>query len=89
MRGNTTKVKNIKKYLLAALFNAPSTMNGYYQAEVNHDMPGLVRQEVHMFILKLAGKILLLPVWLILFVGVFVDTVLDMTRERIIDFIIS
>ena len=31
----TTKVKNIKKYLLAALFNAPSTMNGYYQAEVN------------------------------------------------------
>ena len=43
MRGNTTKAKNIKKYLLAALFNAPSTMNGYYQAEVNHDMPGLVR----------------------------------------------
>ena len=43
MRSNTTKVKNIKKYLLAALFNAPSTMNGYYQAEVNHDMPGLVR----------------------------------------------
>ena len=45
-----------------------------------------------MFILKLAGKILLLPVWLILFViglAVFVDTVLDMTRERIIDFIIS
>ena len=90
-----------------------------------------------MFILKLAGKILLLPVWLILFViglavkmtvilgftftlliiataycyhdwvqvaflfvlsvilylilfaGIFVDTVLDMTRERIIDFIIS
>ena len=36
MSGNTTKVKNIKKYLLAALFNAPSTMNGYYQAEVNN-----------------------------------------------------
>ena len=36
---NTTKVQNIKKYLLAALFNAPSTMYGYYQAEVNHDMP--------------------------------------------------
>ena len=145
MSGNTTKVKNIKKYLLAALFNAPSTMNGYYQAEVNHDMPGLVRQEVHMFILKLVGKILLLPVWLILFViglavkmtvqtyavvrgilgfiftlliiataycyhdwvqvaflfvlstilylilfaGVVVDTVLDMIRECIIDFILS
>ena len=36
---NTTKVQNIKKYLLAALFNAPSTMDRYYQAEVNHDMP--------------------------------------------------
>ena len=41
MRGNTTKVKNIKKYLLAALFNAPSTIDGYYRAEVNHDMPHL------------------------------------------------
>lgn len=39
LRGNTTKVKNIKKYLLASLFNAPSTIKGYYQAEVNHDMP--------------------------------------------------
>lgn len=36
---NTTKVQNIKKYLLAAHFNAPSTVDGYYQAEVNHDMP--------------------------------------------------
>ena len=39
MDANTTKVRNIKKYLLAALFNAPSTMDGYYRAEVNHDMP--------------------------------------------------
>ena len=38
-RRNTTKVKNIKKYMLAALFNAPSTIDGYYTAEVNHDMP--------------------------------------------------
>ena len=38
LKDNTTKVKNIKKYLLAALFNAPTTMSGYYQAEVNHDM---------------------------------------------------
>ena len=30
---NTTKVKNIKKYMLAALFNAPSTIDGYYTAE--------------------------------------------------------
>jgi len=39
MKGNTTKVRNIKKYLLAALFNAPTTISGYYQAAVNHDMP--------------------------------------------------
>lgn len=39
MLSNTTKVKNIKKYLLAALFNAPSTMDSYYRSEVNHDMP--------------------------------------------------
>lgn len=38
-KANTTKVHNIKKYLLATLFNAPTTMSGYYQAEVNHDMP--------------------------------------------------
>lgn len=35
---NTVKVRNIKKYLLAALFNAPSTIQGYYKAEVKYDM---------------------------------------------------
>ena len=35
---NTTKVKNIRKYLLAALFNAPATMEGYYKSEVNHSL---------------------------------------------------
>ena len=39
IRKNTTKVKNIKKYLLAALFNASTTMGSYYRAEVNHDFP--------------------------------------------------
>lgn len=38
LRENTTKIRNIKKYLLAVLFNAPSTINGYYTALVNHDM---------------------------------------------------
>ena len=38
-KANITKVHNIKKYLLATLFNAPTTMSGYYQAEVNHDFP--------------------------------------------------
>lgn len=35
---NTTKIHNIKAYLLAALFNAPVTMDGYYTAQVNHDL---------------------------------------------------
>lgn len=38
----TTKIHNIKSYLLASLFNASSTISGYYQAEVNHDMPQFV-----------------------------------------------
>ena len=42
LKKNTSKVKNIKKYMLAALFNAPTTIDGYYQAEVNHDMPQFV-----------------------------------------------
>lgn len=36
---STNKVKNIRKYLLAALFNAPVTIDSYYRAEVRHDMP--------------------------------------------------
>ena len=39
MQKNTSKVRNIKAYMLTALFNAPGTMNSYYRAEVNHDMP--------------------------------------------------
>ena len=31
---------NIKAYLLAALYNAPATMDSYYRAEVNHDLYG-------------------------------------------------
>ena len=38
LRSNTSKVKNIKKYMLATLFNAPSTISGYYTAEANHDI---------------------------------------------------
>ena len=38
MKENTTKVRNIKNYLLAALFNAPSTMSSYFQSELSHDM---------------------------------------------------
>lgn len=38
LRQNTTRFRNIRQYLLTALFNAPSTMNGYYTALVAHDM---------------------------------------------------
>ncbi len=37
---NTTKVRNIKQYLLASLYNAPMTMGSYYTALVQHDMYG-------------------------------------------------
>lgn len=40
MRENTTKVRNIKQYLKAVLFNAPSTIGSYYTALVNHDLYG-------------------------------------------------
>lgn len=35
---NTTEVRNIKKYLLAALYNAPATIDSYYTSLVSHDM---------------------------------------------------
>ena len=38
MQNNPTKVRNIKQYLLAALYNAPLTMQSYYTALVNNDM---------------------------------------------------
>ena len=40
MRENTTKIRNIKQYLKAVLFNAPSTIDSYYTALVNHDFYG-------------------------------------------------
>jgi predicted component of type VI protein secretion system len=36
----TNYVHNIKKYLLATLFNAPSTIDSYYSALVKHDLYG-------------------------------------------------
>ncbi len=40
VKANTTDVRNIKKYLLAALFNAPSTIDSFYRSKVNHDLHG-------------------------------------------------
>ena len=38
LKKNTTDIRNIKKYLLAVLFNAPSTMDNYYTSLVAHNM---------------------------------------------------
>ena len=40
MNENTTKVRNIRQYLLAALYNAPVKISNYYTSLVNHDMYG-------------------------------------------------
>ena len=40
LRENTTKVRNIRAYLLTALYNAPTSMNSHYTALVSHDLYG-------------------------------------------------
>ena len=41
MKDITTKISNIRAYMITALYNAPNTMNHYYQQEVQHDLFGL------------------------------------------------
>ena len=38
LKNCSSKVRNIKQYILATLYNAPLTMQSYYQAWVNNDM---------------------------------------------------
>ena len=40
LRNNTTKVRNIRSYMLTTLYNAPVKCSNYYKAEVNHDFYG-------------------------------------------------
>ena len=47
MRENTTYVRNIKKYLLAALYNAPVTMDSYYTSLVSHDPVSYTHLDVY------------------------------------------
>lgn len=49
MGKNTTKIYNIRAYLMAALFNAGSTIRSYYKAMVNFDMPQFVRYQISEF----------------------------------------
>ena len=38
LKENTTKVRNMKQYLLTALYNAPLTISNYYSSRGNHAM---------------------------------------------------
>lgn len=38
LKENPSNIRNIKRYLLATLFNAPSTIDNYFTAKVNHDL---------------------------------------------------
>ena len=40
MKETTTKITNIKAYMITTLYNAPATINHFYQQEVQHDMYG-------------------------------------------------
>lgn len=40
MKSNTNRIKNIRSYLITTLYNAPETINHFYQQEVQHDMYG-------------------------------------------------
>ena len=40
MHENTSRVRNIRKYLLSVLYNASMTIDSYYSARVNHDLYG-------------------------------------------------
>lgn len=40
LKENTTKIRNIKQYLLTTLYNAPATIGNYYSALVQHDLYG-------------------------------------------------
>ena len=140
MGNNRSKVPDLEKLVKGGR----KKFVRYEEGAMLYSMGVHTFQQLHMFILKLAGKILLLPLWLILFViglavkmtvqtyavvrgilgftftlliiataycyhdwvqvaflfvlsailylilfaGVLVDTVLDMTRECIIDFIL-
>ena len=41
LKDNTTRVRDMKQYLMTTLFNAPVTIDSYYQSRVNHDLYGI------------------------------------------------
>ena len=61
MHDTNTKITNIKAYMVTALYNAPSTINHYYQQEVQHDMYGGGWYEKVLF--KIIIPLVVLGVW--------------------------
>lgn len=55
MKNNTTRVSNIRAYLITALYNAPNTISNYYQSMVNHDMYGAWRKIIFNGIISRNG----------------------------------
>lgn len=47
LKDNPPHIHNIKKYLLAALYNAPLTIENYYATQINHDLYGRNRGDVN------------------------------------------
>ena len=47
LKDNPPHIRNIKKYLLAALYNAPLTIENYYAAQINHDLYGRNRGDMN------------------------------------------
>ena len=47
LKGNPPRIRNIKQYLLAALYNAPLTIENYYAAQIDHDLRGGKRGNVY------------------------------------------
>ena len=48
---NTTKVRNIKQYLLATIYNAPLTMDSYYRSKANRDIYAMDDVDVSKYLL--------------------------------------
>lgn len=40
LKDNPPRIRNIKQYLLAALYNAPLTIENYYAAQIDYDLCG-------------------------------------------------
>ena len=47
LKDNPPRIRNIKQYLLATLYNAPLTIENYYAAQIDHDLYGRNRGDVN------------------------------------------